>query len=301
MGIKIEYSAEWKENAIQLSDGGMSWRAIAKQLGVARSTCSDFLRQHYAKPTEVSLRETATHEVRAVESENNQCILVISDMHIPYHHPDTFVFLKALKDKYNPTRIVCMGDELDKHALSYHDHDPDLPSAGDELARALPFIAELEEMFPVMNILDSNHGSLVWRKAKTHGIPKAYIKDYNQVLQVGKGWKWSFDLTLTLPTGQKCYFHHGKTADVVGLSQTMGMNAVQGHYHEKLKVEYWGNPSGLFWGLQTGCLIDDKSLAFSYNNVNLKRPVIGTAVIVNGLPVVVPMVLNSEGRWIGSL
>mgnify|MGYP003679021094 CR=1 FL=1 len=44
-------------------------------------------------------------------------ILCISDLHIPYHHPQAFDFLKALKKKINPDLIVCGGDELDKHAL----------------------------------------------------------------------------------------------------------------------------------------------------------------------------------------
>uniref|UniRef100_UPI0020173DA6 metallophosphoesterase n=1 Tax=Actinomyces sp. 186855 TaxID=2761164 RepID=UPI0020173DA6 len=154
--------------------------------------------------------------------------LVISDMHIPYHHENTLEFLQELKDKYNPTRVICMGDELDKHALSYHDSDPDLASAGDELKRSIPVVKEVFKMFPKMDILESNHGSLVWRKAKTHGIPRHYLKSYNDVLGVDEGWQWHFDLTITLPNGQQCYFHHGKTTDVTKLSQQMGMNAVQG-------------------------------------------------------------------------
>ena len=109
-----------------------------------------------------------------------------------------------------------------------------------------------------------------------------------------------YDLTITLPTGQKAYFHHGKSSNVLRLSQMMGMCAVQGHYHESLKIEYWGNPNGLYWGLQTGCLIDDNSLAFAYNNVNIKRPVIGTAVIIEGQPILEPMLLNNRGRWEGA-
>ena len=60
-------------------------------------------------------------------------ILCISDLHIQAHHPQSFDFLKALKKKIKPDLVVNGGDELDKHALSFHDSDPDLPSAGDEL------------------------------------------------------------------------------------------------------------------------------------------------------------------------
>ena len=78
------------------------------------------------------------------------------------------------------------------------------------------------------------------------------------------------------------------------------MNAIQGHYHESYRIDYWGNPTGLYWGMQCGCLIDDDALAFSYNNVNIKRPVIGTGLIINSIPVLEPMILSKDGHWIGS-
>ena len=287
----------WKDKAIELAQTGRSWRKIALDLDVPRTTVSEFLRKTFQE-IQLESGRTETFTVRKEDAkEDNSRVLLISDMHIPYHHPDTLAFLTHLKKKYNPTRVICLGDELDKHALSYHDHDPDLPSAGDELRRSIPVIQELHKLFPVMDIVESNHGSLVWRKAKTNGIPRQYIKSYNDVLGVGDGWKWSFDLTITLPNGQKCYIHHGKTSNVIQLSQQMGMNAIQGHYHESCRIDYWGNPTGLYWGMQCGCLIDDDALAFSYNNVNIKRPVIGTGLIIDSIPVLEPMLLNKEGRW----
>lgn len=293
---------DWQEKAVELAKTGMSWRKVAKEIDIPRSTVSDYLRpifkNHEFNTKHPSLQHSVRKDVDESKKDNSR-VLVISDMHIPYHHQDLLAFLKHLKKKYKPTRIICMGDELDKHSLSYHDHDPDLPSAGDELRRAIPVIQELKKMFPVMDILESNHGSLVWRKAKTSGIPKHYIKSYNDVLGVDEDWQWSFDLTIELPNGQKCYFHHGKTSQVVNLSQQMGMNAIQGHYHESFGIHYWGNPSGLFWGMQTGCLIDDEALAFNYNNVNIKRPIIGTAVIIDSQPILEPMILGKDGRWVG--
>ncbi len=236
--------------------------------------------------------------VEKTDDVDNSRILFISDLHIPYHHPQAFEFLKHLKKKYKPTRVVCLGDECDKHSLSYHDSDPDLYSAGHELQESIKFIKELEAIFPKMDILESNHGSLVWRKAKTNGIPKHYIKSYNDVLGVGEGWKWHFDLTIDLPNGQKCYVHHGKSPDVLKLSQSMGMNAVQGHFHSDLGSRYWGNPQGLYWGMQCGCLINRESYAFAYANVNIKKQLIGTGLIIDSLPVVEPMILDSAGRWV---
>ena len=70
----------------------------------------------------------------------NNSVLVISDLHIPYHHQDAFEFLKALKKKYKPDLIVNIGDELDHHAISMHEHNPDLMSAGDELKQSKEYV-----------------------------------------------------------------------------------------------------------------------------------------------------------------
>ncbi|MCK8363719.1 metallophosphoesterase, partial [Erwinia amylovora] len=66
---------------------------------------------------------------------NNKCILVVSDLHAPFNHPDSVAFLKAIKAKYKPTRVILTGDEVDFHAISFHDSDPDLDSAGKELEK----------------------------------------------------------------------------------------------------------------------------------------------------------------------
>lgn len=293
---------EWKQQAIELAKTGKSWRKIAELLDVSKSTVSDYLRKEFSQVVVDNRKSSDTYSVRKNDSveHDNRRILLISDLHIPYHHQDAIAFLLHLKEKYNPTRVICLGDEVDGHALSFHDSDPDLPSAGDEIRQALPVIAELFKIFPKMDILESNHGSLVWRKAKVFGIPKHYIKSYNEVLGVDSGWKWSFDLTVDLPNGQKCYMHHGKTSNIIQLSQQMGMNALQGHYHETFKIDYWGNSTGLYWGMQCGCLIDDDKLAFNYNNVNIKRPIIGTGLIIDSMPVLEPMRLNKDGRWVGA-
>lgn len=300
MSMGIE--SNWKLEAIKLAKTGKSWRKISTEIGVSKSTVSDYLRKEFSQVVLDSRKASDIYSVRKgdnVEHDNSR-ILLISDLHIPYHHQDAVEFLVHLKEKYNPTRVICLGDEVDGHALSFHDNDPDLPSAGDEIRQALPVIAELFKIFPQMDILESNHGSLVWRKAKVFGIPKHYIKSYNEVLGVDSGWKWSFDLTVDLPNGQKCYMHHGKTSNIIQLSQQMGMCASQGHYHETFKIDYWGNSTGLYWGMQCGCLIDDNKLAFNYNNVNIKRPIIGTGLIIDSMPVLEPMRLNSEGRWVGA-
>lgn len=227
--------------------------------------------------------------------------MTISDQHAPYHHPDIFKFLAAIKKKYKPTFIINGGDEIDNHAISFHDSDHDLPSAGDELKKAISYLKKLEQMFPDMVLLDSNHGSLAVRRMKHHGLPMKYLATPQQVYGVSNRWQWVNDLTITLPNGQPAYFCHGMSKQGIKLAAQRGTNVVQFHYHTDFRIDYIGNPNNLLWSLQAGCLIDKKSMAFAYDKLNLNRPIIGTAMIIDSKPVLIPMILDKNSRWIGKL
>ncbi len=228
---------------------------------------------------------------------NNKTILVISDLHAPYMHVDAVKFLAAIKRKYKPTRVILSGDEADFHNISFHDADPDLDSAGQELDKAIAALKPLYKLFPKAEVLESNHGSLVARKALANGLSSRFFKTPGDILEAPKSWSWHFDITAKLPNGTQCYFHHSKGANVKKNSQAMGMSFVQGHHHESFEIQFWGNPNALLFGMTVGCLVDPKSLAMAYNKNNLKRPVIGCGIIVDSIPILIPMVLDSRGRW----
>src|ERR1035437_4484522 len=138
-------------------------------------------------------------EERKVSKKDYRRILCISDQHAPYQHPDTLRFLAAIKKKYKPTFVVNGGDEVDAHAMSFHDHDSDLPSAGDELIKATKVLKALVKLFPDAVILDSNHGSLAARKMKFHGIPMKFLATPQKIYGVSDRWQWVNDLTIKLP------------------------------------------------------------------------------------------------------
>ena len=228
-------------------------------------------------------------------------VLIISDTHIPYHVPELIPYLKLLKKKYNPDKIIHIGDELDKHALSMWDSDPDLPSAGDELRISKKYIWELKKIFPEMTLLHSNHSSLIYRRALKHGMPRAYLRSYNEFLQVDKKWKWVDDLNLTLSDGTECYFVHGMASEGIKLAMQYGKNVCQFHFHSKFQIQYFSNPDNLVWSLQCGCLTKQSKLNFLYSKNHRLRFVIGTGAIINGQPRLYPMVLDKKGDWIGKI
>jgi predicted phosphodiesterase len=227
----------------------------------------------------------------------NKKILIISDMHLPYQHKDSIIFLKEIKKEFKPDMIVNIGDLLDFHAISMHEHNPDLFSAGMELDKAKEYIKQLEDIFPEVVEVDSNHSSLVYRRALKFGMSKQFLKPYGEFLGTRK-WTWVDDLTLTMSDGKRCFFTHGRSADILKVSQTMGMSAVQGHYHTKFLISYWANPDNLFFAMNVGCLINQKSMAFNYAKNFKTRFILGCGIIINGVPRLLPMVLNNNGDWI---
>jgi hypothetical protein len=220
---------------------------------------------------------------------------------MPYQHRDTMAFLSAVKAKYKPTRVVMLGDLYDHHALSFHPSDPDLPSAGDELRRAIREAQPLYKLFPVADILDSNHDSLAFRKAKFHGIPVKYLTTYQKFFDTPKRWTWHNELIVKLPGGEECFFHHGISKNVAKVVRERGLCVVQGHYHTEFRIEYCGTPRHLLWGMNVGCSIDSKAMAFEYDKLNLARPVIGHGIIIDGQPKLLPMVLSGRHRWNGKV
>ncbi len=230
--------------------------------------------------------------------------LIISDLHIPYHHPDAFKFLAAIKDKYleKNSVIINLGDELDKHAISFHQSDSELFSAGDELEKAKEIIhmkGGLHELFPKMNLCESNHGSLVYRKAKHHGIPLEYFRSYSEILETPK-WAWHEDIVLKTKRGP-VYITHGKSGIYGKLCKEEGMSCIQGHYHSKFEITWHKTKASERFNCFAGCLIDRQSMAFAYARNSIPKAVLGVAILSReGYPRLIKMDIKNN-RWTGNL
>lgn len=231
-----------------------------------------------------------------------QCILHIPDQHAPYQHPDALRFLAAVKEAFPVDLVVNAGDELDYHALSFHDADPNLDSAGAELERGKVFMHSLEKLFPVQLICGSNHGSMVFRKAKHHGIPVQMIKSYREVIfpgGQGKGWSWADEWVVNTPMGRVMFKH--SSSGILADAAHNRCNLLVGHSHGLFSTEYCASKDYLYWGAYGGCLIDNEAYAFAYGKLSKNKPIVGCTLVLQGRPVQVPMILDNAGRWVGYL
>jgi len=226
----------------------------------------------------------------------NKSVLIIPDTHEPYTHKDAYLFLKEIKKKLRPDIIIHLGDEVDGHSLSFHDSIAELDSGSVELQKAKLGLDELEGIFPKISILTSNHGSLIYRRLKSHGISMEYIKPL-KVLYDKPKWNWYDEIVLSTALGE-VYFCHGKTGAYGKLAKEMGMSAVQGHFHGKQEITWHLSATKERFNMFCGCLIDRDSMAFEYGKNHLPKPLLGCAYISkHGYPNLVKMNLKNNDRW----
>jgi len=231
-------------------------------------------------------------------------VLVIPDTHAPFEHPDAIKFLQAVKQKYldEDSIITHLGDEIDSHCISFHDSDPDIGlSPSSELEKAIESMHLLQELFPNIKLCTSNHGSLFFRRQKSAGLPIHIIKSYQDILGTPL-WEWFDEILLETKMGD-IYLCHGKTSAPGKLMKEQGTyGAIQGHFHGRYQINWYASSIRERFDAFSGCLIDQKSLAFSYGKNHLPKPILGCMLITKmGYPKLIPMITNDEGRWIWEL
>jgi len=130
------------------------------------------------------------HGVVELSTKEPLTTLYIPDLHIPFHHPDAFAFLKHIKGEFEPDIVVCLGDEVDMAALSFHEKDPDMPSASDEYRISLEHLGKLYKLFPDVLCNLSNHTARPFRVAYKAGLPSQMMRSYKEFLKAPATWSW---------------------------------------------------------------------------------------------------------------
>lgn len=215
-------------------------------------------------------------------------VLFISDTHIPYSVSGYLQFLSDLKDKFKPDIVIHGGDEVDYHAISFHKSISELYSAGHELDKAIIEIQEgLHKLFPKLYLLESNHGSLVFRRLKHEGIPIRHLKPLNELYETPL-WEWHDKILLKTNNG-KVIVSHGRSAIAGAWAKMAGVSTVEFHYHTKFHVTNFQSEERTFFSMHCGCLADKDSMAMAYANANMAEFINGTGGLrADGTPVLFP-------------
>ena len=229
-------------------------------------------------------------------------LLILSDVHLPFQHPQAFEFLQKVKKDVRPDHVISVGDIIDLASVQVsRPSDPNIDSPIFELEKARKEIKILEKIFPKMQICWGNHDLRLLRKAELVGIPRSMLRDINSILEVKAKWTWHDKIIITLPNSQQVYFTHNFKRNAMSSSKELGVSFCQGHFHTALSCEFWSSPTALNFALNVGCLINPKAEAFRYQKNFLKRPILGCAAIIDSSPRLYSMLLNSNGKWLGKL
>ena len=171
--------------------------------------------------------------------------------------------------------MVFIGDCIDNHASSYHESDPDGLGAGKELDFAIKRLERWYKAFPVADVTIGNHDRLIRRKAFSGGIPKQWIKEYADVLNVN-GWNFTDRVVI-----DNVQYIHGESGRASKKAKDDMMSTVQGHRHTEFFTEFIVGANFRIFGCAVGCGIDHTSYAMAYGK-NFKKPAIGCAVVFGG-------------------
>ena len=84
-------------------------------------------------------------------------VLAIGDTHLPFSHRDYLAFCVATRKKYNCGTVVHIGDLVDNHSISYHEHDPNGWAPLREMEETDKHLARWFKAFPELILVRGNH------------------------------------------------------------------------------------------------------------------------------------------------
>ena len=208
-------------------------------------------------------------------------VLVVGDLHEPFTKDGYLEFCRDIQEKYNCGSVAFIGDILDNHAVSYHEHDSEGKSAGDEYTWAISKLKRWYETFPEAVITIGNHDALPFRKIFTSGLPSYWLKSYQQLTESPEGWKWDFTheingVIYTHGTGMS-----GEMASINAARENR-QSTVIGHLHTVANIKFMASYKDLIFGMTVPCGIDFSAYAFAYGKQQTRKPVIGCGVVLNG-------------------
>ena len=222
---------------------------------------------------------------------DNNRILVWSDPHFPYSHRHWYDFLYQIKKDYEPDRVICGGDLLDLYSVSSYPKDMSHPDSWtEELKKARKEISKAVKLFPNMEVMSSNHDDRAIKKSVVAGIPRELMAPYHDVIGAPKTWRFHKRLRIRSEKYKKCWeFAHTLDGGSFNASKALGCSVAIGHHHPRFSMQAFNNGDQVVYGVDVGCLISDEGSAFKYNKTQLGRPIRGACMIIDGIPVLIPM------------
>lgn len=235
------------------------------------------------------------------EFRNGRNVGIIGDTHLPYciketkEHLSYLQFCEETFNRFGCTEIVHIGDECDNAALSYHQSEVEMPNIISEAEQAQEQLNEWFKVFPNVKVCVGNHSALPFRQATTAGIPKRFMKTYEEIWNAPKGWKWQLQWEI-----DGVLYEHGTGSSGVSGARNRAIanrqSTVIGHSHSFGGVSYMASRNDMIFGMNVGCGISVNHMAFAYGKHFPKKPTIGCGVVLDKgrTAIFIPMDLGSK-------
>ncbi len=205
---------------------------------------------------------------------------IIADTHIPFERIDYLNFCVSIFDRCKCKIIVHIGDLVDFHAISFHEHNPNGRSPLDEMEEADKHLKRWFDAFPEVYLCRGNHDRLPERKALYCGLPDRIIKSFREIWKFPLGWQdafsWEFyGVRFIHGTGFSGQYAHIRAAE------QNRQSTVIGHTHSTLATNYLVSEKDRIFAVNCGCGLDRNTYAFEYGRFLPKKPVLGCAVVTD--------------------
>ena len=173
-----------------------------------------------------------------------------------------------------------IGDLVDNHSISYHEHDPDGWSPKEEMKLVDVYLKPWFKAFPKVKLCRGNHDNLVDRKGKTVGLPRRCFKPYREIWNLPDEWEDGFeweidDVLYKHGTGYSGKFSHAQAA--IDARQS----CVIGHVHSAAGIEWIANSKQIIFGMNVGWGGSRSSYAFAYGKDFRRKPIVSCGLVTD--------------------
>lgn len=213
-------------------------------------------------------------------------VLIVSDLHIPFEHKNALKFVSNTYKNYNCNEIVFIGDVFDVYSLSKYTKSPSSYNVIDEFNLSIKKIKEWSKEFPIAKCVLGNHEIRINKKLTENGIPKEFIKTFNELWELPNTWKWKYEFIIN-----NIHYLHGNRDGMyshVNIARDIRESVVTGHTHSSGGTHFLSNFSNTIFAMNVGCLINKDSYAFNYSGEQSRKQVLGCGVVLNNFPIFIP-------------
>ena len=206
---------------------------------------------------------------------------VISDLHIPGHCEDALEFIQDTFAEHKVTDVVCTGDIIDHHYISFHPSELDADNSFDEWTKAMTELKRWVKAFPNMKLCYGNHDIRPERAAHSVGLAKElFLRPLNEVYGLPDEWLWKMRWDI-----EDVIYEHGIGSNgMYGAKNTalkLGSAYVQGHTHAYGAVFDVAQARRRFSAMNVGALIDkDKYNARYAKNIYKIEMSLGCGIVL---------------------